>query len=163
MKIKKFKCVIAHLKQLDKKKLKNNDNKDNDKKKIENSDNTISNKYTFDSSDSKEIMTGIGGEGSAYPDSDKYIVEDLKKVIKKEESEVSEENDVNNNLEQSNKNNNNWPFFIMLNSWLIWIWKRINIYIYNWRKENSLWIYIKLYNGNRRFATLILYLYKNYK
>ena len=107
LKIKKFKCVIAQLKQLDKKKLKNNDNKDNDKKKIENSDSTISNKYTFDSSDSKEIMTGIGGEGSAYPDSDKYIVEDLKKVIKKEESEVSEENDVNNNLEQSNKNNNN--------------------------------------------------------
>ena len=96
MKIKKFKCVLAHLKQLDTKKLKNNDNKDNDnkdndKKKIENSDSTISNKYTFDSSDAKEIMTGIGGEGGAYPDSDKYIVEDLKKVIKKEESEVSEE------------------------------------------------------------------------
>lgn len=110
MKIKKFKYVIAHLKQLDTKKIKNNANKDNNKKKIENSDSTNSNKYTFDSSDIKEIMTGIGGEGSAYPDSDKYIVEDLKKVIKKEESEVSEENDVKNNLEQSNKDDNNWPF-----------------------------------------------------
>ena len=110
MKIKKFKYVIAHLKQLDTKKIKNNANKDNNKKKIENSYSTNSNKYTFDSSDIKEIMTGIGGEGSAYPDSDKYIVEDLKKVIKKEESEVSEENDVKNNLEQSNKDDNNWPF-----------------------------------------------------
>ena len=75
---------------------KNNNNKDNDKKKIENSDSTNSNKYTFDSSDVKEIMTGVNDEGVAYPDSDKYIVEDIKKVIKKEESEVSEENDVKN-------------------------------------------------------------------
>jgi hypothetical protein len=52
-------------------------------------------------------MTGVGGEGDAYPDSDKYIVEDLKKVIKKKESEVSEENDIKNNSEQSNKNNSN--------------------------------------------------------
>lgn len=89
------------------KKSKNKDNKDNDKKKIENSDSTNSNKYTFDSSDVKEIMTGVGGEGSAYPDSDKYIVEDLKKVIKKKESEVGEEKDVKNNLEQSNKDYNN--------------------------------------------------------
>ena len=92
---------------MDTKKSKNKDNKDNDKKKIENSDSTNSNKYTFDSSDVKEIMTGVGGEGSAYPDSDKYIVEDLKKVIKKKESEVGEEKDVKNNLEQSNKDYNN--------------------------------------------------------
>ena len=94
---------------MDTKKIKNNDNKGNDKKNIKNTDSANSNKYTFDSSDVKEIMTGIGGEGSAYPDSDKYIVEDLKKVIKKEESEVSEENDVKNNLGQSNKDDNNWP------------------------------------------------------
>ena len=93
---------------MDTKKIKDNDNKGNDKKNIKNTDSANSNKYTFDSSDVKEIMTGIGGEGSAYPDSDKYIVEDLKKAIKKEDSEVSEENDAKNNLEQSNKDDNNY-------------------------------------------------------
>lgn len=93
---------------MDTKKIKDNDNKGNDKKNIKNTESTNSNKYTFDSSDVKEIMTGIGGEGSAYPDSDKYIVEDLKKAIKKEESEVSEENAAKNNLEQSNKDDNNY-------------------------------------------------------
>jgi len=91
---------------LETKKTKNNDNKDNERKDVENSNGTNSNKYTFDSSDVKEIMTGVGGEGSAYPDSDKYIVEDLKKAIKKEESGVGEENDDRNNSEQSHKDNN---------------------------------------------------------
>ena len=76
---------------------------------MENSNSTNSKKYTFDSSDVKEIMTGVGGEGSAYPDSDKYIVEDIKKAIKKEESGVDEENDARNDSEQSPKDNNRWP------------------------------------------------------
>ncbi|MDF2736848.1 MAG: hypothetical protein K0S93_704 [Nitrososphaeraceae archaeon] len=94
-----------YIKSLETKKTKNNDNKDNERKDIENSSITNS-KYTFDSSDVKEIMTGVGGEGSAYPDSDKYIVEDLKKAIKKEESGVDEENDARNDSEQSSKDNN---------------------------------------------------------
>ena len=88
------------------KKTKNNYNKDNERNNKENSNSTDSKKYTFDSSDVKEIMTGVGGEGSAYPDSDKYIVEDIKKAIKKEESGVDEENDARNDLEQSPKDNN---------------------------------------------------------
>ena len=84
----------------------NNDNKDNERNNKENSNSTNSKKYTFDSSDVKEIMTGVGGEGSAYPDSDKYIVEDIKKAIKKEESGVDEENDARNDSEQSLKDSN---------------------------------------------------------
>ena len=91
------------------KKTKNNYNKDNERNDIENSNSTNSKKYTFDSSDVKEIMTGVGGEGSAYPDSDKYIVEDIKKAIKKEESGVDEENDARSDSEQSPKDNNRWP------------------------------------------------------
>jgi hypothetical protein len=91
---------------LETKKTKNNDKKDNDRNDIENSNSINSKKYTFDSSDVKEIMTGVGGEGSAYPDSDKYIVEDIKKAIKKEESGVDEENDTRNDSEQSPKDNN---------------------------------------------------------
>jgi hypothetical protein len=91
---------------LETKKTKNNDNKDNERNDIENSNSANSKKYTFDSSDVKEIMTGVGGEGSAYPDSDKYIVEDIKKAIKKEESGVDEENDARNDSEQSLKDNN---------------------------------------------------------
>ena len=76
---------------LETKKSKNYDNKDNGKKDIEeDNNNTSSGQYTFDSSDAKEIMTGIGGgeDGkSTYPDSDKYIVEDIKKAIKEEKSE----------------------------------------------------------------------------
>ena len=88
------------------KKTKNNNNKDNERNNKENSNSTNSKKYTFDSSDVKEIMTGVGGEGNAYPDSDKYIVEDIKKAIKKEESGVDEENDARNDSEQSPKDNN---------------------------------------------------------
>ena len=91
------------------KKTKNNDNKDNERNDIENSNSANSKKYTFDSSDVKEIMTGVGGEGSAYPDSDKYIVEDIKKAIKKEESGVDEENDARTDSEQSSKDSNRWP------------------------------------------------------
>jgi len=95
---------------LETKKSKNNDNKDNEKKEIEDNNETHPSQYTFDSSDAKEIMTGVGGgEGSAYPDSDKYIVEDIKKAIKKEESGVDEENDARNDSEQSPKDNNRWP------------------------------------------------------
>ncbi len=88
------------------KKTKNKDNKDKERKDLENTNSINSNKYTFDSSDVKEIMTGVGGEGSAYPDSDKYIVEDLKKAIKKEESVMDEENKARNKSEQSHKDNN---------------------------------------------------------
>ena len=78
------------------KKSKSTDNKDNGKKDIEDNYNTSSGQYTFDSSDPKEIMTGIGEEeggekNNTYPDSDKYIVEDIKKVIKDKNSEFSEE------------------------------------------------------------------------
>jgi len=61
-------------------------------------------------------MTGVGGEGSAYPDSDKYIVEDLKKTIKKEETRVDEENDARNDSEQSSKDTNRWSISY-INSW----------------------------------------------
>ena len=121
------------------KKTKNNDNKDNERKDIENS--SINNsKYTFDSSDVKEIMTGVGGEGSAYPDSDKYIVEDLKKTIKKEETGVDEENDARNDSEQSSKDTIRWSISY-INSWLIWTWKKNKILHNNWRNENSLRVY----------------------
>jgi hypothetical protein len=57
-----------------------NDNNNKDKKVKD------AEKYTFDSSENvKEIMTGRSGEGEGegtpYPDSDKHIVEDIKKVI----------------------------------------------------------------------------------
>ncbi len=96
------------------KKSKNYDNKDNRKKDIENNNNTSSGQYTFDSSDAKEIMTGIGGggegEGSTYPDSDKYIVEDIKKAIKEENSgfeEKEEEGSTKRDSEQSNNKDEN--------------------------------------------------------
>jgi hypothetical protein len=59
----------------------NKDKKVNDKEK-----------YTFDSSeDVKEIMTGRSGEGEGegkpYPDSDKYIVEDIKKIVNDKNNE----------------------------------------------------------------------------
>jgi hypothetical protein len=64
--------------------IKNKDKKVNDKEK-----------YTFDSSeDVKEIMTGRRGEGEGegkpYPDSDKYIVEDIKKIINDKNNEEEE-------------------------------------------------------------------------
>jgi hypothetical protein len=97
---------------LETKKSKNYDNKDNGKKDIENNNNTSSGQYTFDSSDAKEIMTGIGGggEGSTYPDSDKYIIEDIKKAIKEENSgfeEKEEEGSTKRDSEQSNNKDEN--------------------------------------------------------
>jgi hypothetical protein len=98
------------------KKSKNYDNKDNGKKDIEDNNNTSSGQYTFDSSDPKEIMTGIGGggesegEGSTYPDSDKYIVEDIKKAIKEENSgfeEKEKEGSAKRYSEQSNNKDEN--------------------------------------------------------
>ena len=97
------------------KKSKNYDNKDNGKKDTRDNNNTSSGQYTFDSSDAKEIMTGIGGSGgegedSTYPDSDKYIVEDIKKAIKEEDSGLEEkEGSAKPDSEQSknNKDENN--------------------------------------------------------
>ncbi len=94
LKAKRFKTVMTMKDNLETKKSKNYDNKDNEKKDIEDNNNTSSGQYTFDSSDPKEIMTGTGGgedDKNTYPDSDKYIVEDIKKAIKKEKSEFGEE------------------------------------------------------------------------
>jgi hypothetical protein len=76
---------------LETKKSKNNDN-NNGKKDIEGINNDHRSQYTYDSSDAKEIMTGVGGgeEGSTFPDSDKHIVEDIKKSIKEEEDRLGE-------------------------------------------------------------------------
>jgi hypothetical protein len=93
---------------LETKKSKNNDNKDNEKKEIEDNNETHPSQYTFDSSDAKEIMTGVeGGEGSAYPDSDKHIVEDIKKVIKEEKTGLGEEGYTKSDSEQSNNKDEN--------------------------------------------------------
>jgi hypothetical protein len=47
-------------------------------------------------------------------------------------------------------------YFIILNSWLIWIWKKDN----NWRKETRLvYGYIKVIDSITRLQFLILYLY----
>jgi hypothetical protein len=102
---------------LETKKSKNYDNKDNGKKDVEDNNNTSSGQYTFDSSDPKEIMTGVGGgegeENSIYPNSDKYIVDDIKKVIKEKnsggigEEEEQEESSSKSDSEQSNNNNEN--------------------------------------------------------
>jgi len=101
---------------LETKKSKNNDNEDNEKKEIEDNNNTHPSQYTFDSSDAKEIMTGVGGgegEGSAYPDSDKHIVEDIKKVIKEEKTGLGEEGYAKSDSEQSNnKDENNWLVYL---------------------------------------------------
>ena len=93
------------------KKSKSIDNKDNGKKDIEDNYNTSSGQYTFDSSDPKEIMTGIGeGEGgeknNIYPDSDKYIVEDIKKAIKDENSGFGEEEEESSSKRGSEQSNN---------------------------------------------------------
>jgi len=95
---------------LETKKSKSIDNKDNGKKDIEDNYNTSSGQYTFDSSDPKEIMTGIGeGEGgennNTYPDSDKYIVEDIKKAIKDENSGVGEEEESSSKRGSEQSNN----------------------------------------------------------
>jgi hypothetical protein len=95
---------------LETKKSKSIDNKDNGKKDIEDNYNTSSGQYTFDSSDPKEIMTGIGeGEGgeknNIYPDSDKYIVEDIKKAIKDENSGFGEEEESSSKRVSEQSNN----------------------------------------------------------
>lgn len=92
------------------KKSKNYDNKDNGKKDTEDNNNTSSGHYTFDSSDAKEIMTGIGGgegEGSTYPDSDKYIVEDIKKAIKEEDSGLEEKEEKEGSAQRDSEQSNN--------------------------------------------------------
>ena|GEM_PF-1116711 len=95
---------------LETKKSKNYDNKDNGKKDIEDNSNTSSGQYTFDSSDPKEIMTGIGGreggeENSTFPDSDKYIVEDIKKAIKDKNSGFGEEEESSSKRDSEQSNN----------------------------------------------------------
>jgi hypothetical protein len=49
-------------------------------------------------------MTGVGGgeEGSTFPDSDKHIVEDIKKSIKEKEDRLGEEDNAKSDSEQSN-------------------------------------------------------------
>lgn len=94
------------------KKSKNYDNKDNGKKDTEDNNNTSSGQYTFDSSDAKEIMTGIGGgegegEGSTYPNSDKYIVEDIKKAIKEEDSGLEEKEEKEGSAKRDSEQSNN--------------------------------------------------------
>jgi hypothetical protein len=68
-----------------------------DSNNINNKDKKVNDKekYTFDSSeDVKEIMTGRSGEGEGegkpYPDSDKYIVEDIKKIVNDKNNEEEE-------------------------------------------------------------------------
>lgn len=90
------------------KKSKNNDN-NNGKKDIEGNNNDHRSQYTYDSSDAKEIMTGVGGEeeSSTFPDSDKYIVEDIKKSIQAKEDGLGEEGDTKSTSEQSNNKDEN--------------------------------------------------------
>ena len=90
------------------KKSKNNDN-NNGKKDIEGNNNDHHSQYTYDSSDAKEIMTGVGGgeKGSTFPDSDKHIVEDIKKSIKEEEDGLGEEGNAKSSSEQSNNKDEN--------------------------------------------------------
>ena len=96
---------------MDTKKSKNYDNKDNGKKDTEDNNNTSSGQYTFDSSDAKEIMTGEGGSGededSTYPDSDKYIVEDIKKAIKEEDSGFEEKEEKEGSAKRDSEQSNN--------------------------------------------------------
>ncbi|MDW3604928.1 MAG: hypothetical protein QOK67_07805 [Nitrososphaeraceae archaeon] len=94
------------------KKSKNYDNKDNGKKDTEDNNNTSSGQYTFDSSDAKEIMTGVGssggeGEDSTYPDSDKYIVEDIKKAIKDQDSGLEEKEEKEGSAKRDSEQSNN--------------------------------------------------------
>ena len=90
------------------KKSKNNDN-NNGKKDIEGINNDHRSQYTYDSSDAKEIMTGVGGgeKGSTFPDSDKHIVEDIKKSIQEEEDGLGEESNAKSGSEQSNNKDEN--------------------------------------------------------
>ena len=54
-------------------------------------------------------MTGVGGgeKGSTFPDSDKHIVEDIKKSIKEEEDRLGEEGNAKSGSEQSNNKDEN--------------------------------------------------------
>ena len=54
-------------------------------------------------------MTGVGGgeEGSTFPDSDKYIVEDIKKSIQAKEDGLGEEGSTKSTSEQSNNKDEN--------------------------------------------------------
>ena len=90
------------------KKSKNNDN-NAEKKDIEGNNKDQRSQYTYDSSDAKEIMTGVGGgeEGSTFPDSDKYIVEDIKKSIQAKEDGLGEESNAKSGSEQSNNKDEN--------------------------------------------------------
>jgi hypothetical protein len=92
---------------LETKKSKNNDN-NNGKKDIEDNNKDHRSQYTYDSSDAKEIMTGVGGEGgSTIPDSDKHIVEDIKRSIQEEEDGLGEESNAKSGSEQSNNKDEN--------------------------------------------------------
>ena len=89
------------------KKSKNNDN-NAEKKDIEGNNKDQRSQYTYDSSDAKEIMTGVGGEGgNTFPDSDKHIVEDIKKSIQEEEDGLGEEGNAKSGSEQSNNKDEN--------------------------------------------------------
>ena len=90
------------------KKSKNNDN-NTEKKDIEGNNKDHRSQYTYDSSDAKEIMTGVGGEGgNTFPDSDKHIVEDIKKAIKEKDSGLEEkEGSAKRDSEQSNNKDEN--------------------------------------------------------
>jgi len=90
---------------LETKKSKNNNN--NGKKDIEGNNKDHRSQYTYDSSDAKEIMTGVGGKGSTIPDSDKHIVEDIKKSIQEEEDGLGEEGNAKSSSEQSNNKDEN--------------------------------------------------------
>jgi hypothetical protein len=46
-------------------------------------------------------------EGSTFPDSDKHIVEDIKKSIKEEEDRLGEEGNAKSGSEQSNNKDEN--------------------------------------------------------
>jgi hypothetical protein len=92
---------------LETKKSKNNDN-NTEKKDIEGNNKDHRSQYTYDSSDAKEIMTGVGGEGgNTFPDSDKHIVEDIKKSIQEEEDGLGEEGNAKSGSEQSNNKDEN--------------------------------------------------------
>jgi len=113
---KNLKVLLQSKDNLETKKSKNYDNKDNGKKDIEDNSNTSSGQYTFDSSDPKEIMTGIGGreggeENSTFPDSDKYIVEDIKKAIKDKNSGFGEEEESSSKRDSEQSNNKDeWTY-----------------------------------------------------
>ena len=56
-------------------------------------------------------MTGEGGSGededSTYPDSDKYIVEDIKKAIKEKDSGLEEKEEKEGSAKRDSEQSNN--------------------------------------------------------